>query len=208
MKRLAVKNSAAVAAMLMALVPSLASADSGHAYITGTNPTVLKVKSNGQAYTKLDLLGNFSVSAKLKFDTGVTGRIKSWKAEPVMINGYGIATPVQGTSAYKQSKSYSVGHRPKSINKNLVFSMPSSMIKNAAVAMCNWRANTLRDQGKSNQQIFSQNQEVHFNVQLKASVDSMGPGRTIKSGKLMRRINSRCGAANGPGRRFLLAAKT
>ena len=103
-------------------------ADSGTGYITDANPKPLVVLSNGQEYTNLDHDGSINIVGRLEYDTGTAGRIKSWWAKPKMTNGYSIESEVPGMQAYKQSQSYPIGNRPKSLNKNLIFSraMPKS----------------------------------------------------------------------------------
>jgi uncharacterized membrane protein len=176
MMRISLKKTSLFAAVILTLNPAIAFADTGKGYITGIQPSMIKVKSNGQAYTQLDYIGNFSVLGKLRFSVGDTGRIKSWKASPVIENGYGIAAIIPGTGAYEKTKSYAIGHRPKTINQTMVFSLPGSMIENAAVAMCNLQANTLRGQGLSDHQIFNQHRYVSFYISMNASVDSTGLG--------------------------------
>ncbi|WP_171125619.1 MULTISPECIES: hypothetical protein [unclassified Ruegeria] len=161
---------------IFAALPHVASADSGVATVTNTNPTSLKVLSNGQNYTKLDLNGKFVVGANLKYDTGTAGRIKKWTMEPEITHGFGIAAKVQGTSFYKKTVSYSVGNRPKSIDYNWPFALSVGTIESAAVSMCEMKATVLRNQGKSDKQIFGSNHEVSFKVSLKTTVEASGAG--------------------------------
>ena len=174
MKIVKMIKSSAVALSLT--LPAAAFADTAYSYVYDTNPTVLKVLSNGQDYTKVDLLGNFSIAAKLKYNTGTAGRIKSWQAYPTITNGYGIASQIPNTQFYKQSQSYSIGNRPKKIDKTLGFAIPATAVQSAAVSMCNWKADWLRGQGKSDKWIFDRHHEVHFEVELVASVDASGAG--------------------------------
>ena len=130
--------------------------------MTDTNPRVINVMSNGKNYTKLDYEGNFLIDARLEFDTGIAGRIKSWWIEPRMVNSFGPAQEVHGLNFYRESHSYPVGQRPKSINKKILFSVSSDMIEPNAVSMCNLRAAALRNQGKSDKWIFNHNHDVYF----------------------------------------------
>ena len=161
---------------MLSMSMSSFSADIGKARINNAAPKPWVVLSNGQSYTKFNHFGMVTVVGNLQYDTGTAGRVKSWSAYPVLTNGYGIASQVQGLSAYKKSKSYSVGSRPKKINKTLPFSIPASKVKSAAISMCNWQANNLRKQGQSNKQIFSKNREVTFRATIKASVNANGAG--------------------------------
>ena len=42
-----------------------------------------------------------TVVGHLEYNTNTAGRVKSWNAEPVVTNGYGIASQIQGLGAYK-----------------------------------------------------------------------------------------------------------
>ena len=175
-------------------------ADSGIGYVKDAAPKPWIVLSNGQEYTKLDHKGMLTILARLEYDTEVGGGVKGWWAYPAVTNGYGIAAPVPGMDAYKQSKSYSVGNRPDVIGKNLVFSIPVSKFNSAAVGMCNFLANKLRNEGKSNKQIFSKNREVSFSAWLKYDVDASGAGsgNPILQGTGSHQIKVRCQKWSGP----------
>ena len=170
-----IKPMALIAGILFAL-PHAAKADSGVAYVKSTNPSTLSVLSNGQNYTKLDLNGKFVVKANIEFSTGTAGRIKQWTMEPVITHGFGIAAKVPGTSFYKKTVNYSLGNRPKTIDIDWNFNLTAGTIESAAVSMCEMKAISLRNQGKSNKQIFGSNQEVSFKVDVKATVNSTGAG--------------------------------
>lgn len=169
------KTVALISGVLVAL-PHVAAADSGIAVVTNTNPTSLTVLSNGQDYTKLGLNGKFVIGANLEYSTGTAGRIKKWSMEPVITHGFGIAAKVPGTGFYQKTVTYPVGNRPKSIDYNWSFNLSASTIEAAAVSMCRMKATVLRNQGKSDKQIFGANHEVSFKVWIKASVDATGAG--------------------------------
>lgn len=193
-----IKATAALATLMAA--PTLVAADSGIAQVTGTNPSMLKVKSNGQDYTKLDLMGKFVIGANLEFDTGTAGRIKQWTMEPEMEHGYGIAAKVPGLAFYKKTVNYSVGNRPKTLDYNHPFAISVGNIENAALSMCRWKANSLRQQGKSNKQIFAKNYDVSFKVTVKATVNSTGAGSNnqIWEAAAPHVVKVRCMKWNGP----------
>ena len=153
-----------------------AHADTGTGYLTSAAPVPWIVNSNGQNYTQFKTMGMVSINGKLKYDVGVAGGIKSWWAQPNVINGYSIASQVQGLAAYKKWQSYPFGSRPNTLNKNLDFSIPATVFQTNAVSMCNILANSLRNQGKSNQQIFSQDREVTFTASLDYGFDATGAG--------------------------------
>lgn len=157
-------------------LPAVGAVDVGQGYISNATPKPWVVKSNGTSYHKFNHFGMLSVVGRLKYDTHATGRIKSWWAKPSLTNGYGIASVVPGMNAHKISKTYSVGSRPKKINKILPFTIPATKVGPRAIVMCNWLANSLRKKGFSNQKIFSKNREVSFIAKVKSSVNAYGAG--------------------------------
>jgi hypothetical protein len=179
---------------LCSLIPLSSYADFGIAHITNYSPKPWVVLSNGQSYTKFNHLGMVTVVGRLKYDAGTAGRVKSWSTYPVLTNGYGIASQVPGLNAYKVSKSYSVGSRPKKVDKIIPFSIPAYKVGPSAVSMCNWQANNLRKQGLSNKQIFSKDREVTFTASMKASVSANGAGsnKAIWEASWPKTIKVRC----------------
>jgi|GEM_PF-3679719 len=183
-----------------ALGVTSAHADTGTGYLTSASPDPWVVKSNGQSYTQFKTMGFVSIKGKLQYDVGVAGGIKSWWAQPEVINGYGIASPVQGLAAYKLTQAYPFGSRPNTLNKTLNFSINQGVFENNAVGMCNWLANSLRNQGKSNAQIFSQDREVNFTASLDYGVDATGAGSGNPIWEYSAPINIKvkCAKWNGP----------
>ncbi len=169
---------------------SQAQADTVAGFIYSSAPKPWVVLSNGQSYSKFNHKGMVSISGRLKYDTAVAGRVKSWWAYPVMKNGFGIANQ----DAYKKSKSYPSGSRPKKIDKKLTFSIPASKYASAAVGLCNLLAKQLRSQGKSNKQIFAQDRQVIFDPYLRYNVDASGAGSNKPSEEvqLHHKITVRC----------------
>jgi hypothetical protein len=172
---LALLNAACFATVSLA-APALA--DSGEAYISSATPDPLVVLGDGQNYTKLDtpIIGDFLLKGRLKFEVGSVGGVKSWVAWPYIATGYGIFQEIEGLKTYKVSKSYGVGSRPDKIDKQIEFWIPYSVIEGFAVSMCQWKAHSLRDQGKSDAEIFAKTHEVSFDIDMRATVDSTGAG--------------------------------
>jgi hypothetical protein len=163
--------------ILALLSATPAAADTGKAQIGWSKDNPLIVLSNGQSYTEVhSIIGDFVLKGWLDYEVGSVGGIKSWSAWAKIETNYGIAQSIPGLKAYKVSKSYGVGSRPDSISKNIEIEIPYSVIEPYAVGMCNFRAAALRDQGKSDQQIFGQDQEVSFEIDMGAEVDATGAG--------------------------------
>ena len=184
-----------------AMLPGLAWADTGTAYVTSVEPATLVVKSNGASYTQLATPPSWVVVfARLEYDTGVAGRIESWWIQPKIINGYGIYSEMPGMAAFRQAQHYAIGSRPKSIGLNLVLPVLGNSFADRAVAMCNMKADYLRSQGKSNAWIFSQDRMVSFKVQVDYGVDATGPGskNPILEGQGEKTITVRCSRFTGP----------
>jgi hypothetical protein len=166
---------AATALLLVATTP--AAADTGRAWIGWSKDNPLVVLSNGQNYTKVQVvIGDFVLRGRLEFETGTAGTVKSWTVWPDMSTGYGIYQEIAGLKDYKVSKSYSIGSRPGVIDKQIEFSIPYSVVQGLAISMCEQKAHSLREQGKSDKQIFGQNHEVSYRIGMNASVDSTGAG--------------------------------
>ena len=164
------------AALLLAGMTAPALADVGDVRVTNFSPKPLVVSSNGQSYTKLKNLGNTNVQIRFEYDVGSVGRVKSWKVWPHITNGYGIAANLGNLEGYAYSKSYSVGNRPKVVDRTVAVAIPAALYKDHAVNMCNWLASNLRNQGLSNNQIFSQDREVHFDARADFKVSATGAG--------------------------------
>ncbi len=166
----------AVAVAMVAGMASPALADFGSTYVTNFAPKPLVVKSNGQSYTKLDGGGLTNVQIKFEYDTGFSGRVKSWKVWPQMTTGIGIANDIGNLKTYGVGKSYGVGSRPKVVSKYVSANVPFATLAPHAVAMCNMLRDQLRGNGMSDKQIFSKDREVHFNAIAKYEVNATGPG--------------------------------
>lgn len=163
---------------LTLLVATPAAADNGSAWISWSKDNPLIVLSNGESYTKIDtVIGDFVLRGRLEFDTESAGSVKSWSVWPKMNTGYGISQEVPGLKDYKVSKSYGVGSRPDEIGKNVEFSIPYAVVEPLAVAMCTWQAHSLREEGKSDKQIFGEDHEASFEIGMAATVDSTGAGQ-------------------------------
>jgi hypothetical protein len=164
----------ATALALLAAAPAAAQ-DTGARRITWSKDNPLIVLSNGQSYTKIDtVIGDFVLRGEFSFSTEGVDRIKSWAAWPSIWHGYGIGEPVPSLKAYKVSKSYGIGSRPKDVDENLEFSISYSLIEPVAVRMCNQKAAALREAGKSDKQIFGQNHEVSLEASLDTHIDTTG----------------------------------
>jgi hypothetical protein len=151
-------------------------ADNGSASVDSVAPKPMVVLSNGQNYTGVDVNFLVSIKLRLKFDTGSVGGVKSWRVHPTASTGYGVSMPVGGLEAYSEHKTYGQGNRPKKIDRTETILIPVNLFQGLAIQMCEFQATKLRQQGKSDAEIFGQDRMVSFNVWGNASVDSTGAG--------------------------------
>lgn len=173
---LSIKEFAVVCAAALVSAGAAQAADVQTSSVTSVNPTSLSVLSNGQSYTVLDQKGSVTINAHIYYDVGTAGRIHSWEAAPIVLTGYGQQKQLFGLQLFRVWKTYPVGGRPKTVDKTVAIQVPASALESTAVEMCNLRADKLRDQGRSDKQIFGQNQQVSFKVSVDFSVDASGSG--------------------------------
>ena len=166
------------------------------------DPKSLTVVSNGSEYTKLSgqtELMQFHVQVDI--DTFLTGRVKSWRFRPKVVNGISIAGEVLGLEPYTISREYDLGSRPKSVNEAYGMTFPASMVEANAIFMCNTLANGLRADGLSDQAIFGVDREVHFNVTAAGDAETTGPGSNslwVSSGGPAIPLTVKCQRWTGP----------
>ena len=175
-RRIAVLGIGAMAALSQ---PALA--DNGSTSVKSVNPGTLKVLSNGQSYTKLDLAGTFKIVGRIEYSAGVSGFIKKWTLEPVITHGFGIAAQVPGASFYKTGSSYANHEAPNAIGQDVQFALSPGTLEASAISMCEHKATSLRHKGQTDSQIFGKDQQVSFEVSMKAQVQATGPGKNNQS---------------------------
>jgi hypothetical protein len=176
MKLAAKISTIAASTAIIAATATSALADTKSAAVTNVNPSELEVVSNGTSYTKMTNVGTTNISVHIKYDVGVAGRVHAWTVTPVIKTGYGQVKSLLGMNAYKVSKTYSFGSRPKVVDKNVVASVPASSYSSLGVEMCNKLADNLRGQGLSNKQIFDVNRSVNFTVEAAFTTEVSGAG--------------------------------
>jgi len=162
--------------VLAAFAAAPAQADEGDYQIQSISPNSIVVLSNGQDYTQLQGNSPAIIEAHVYLDVGVSGSIVSWWVEPEIWTGVGIATEVGGMWFSRHSESYPFGNRPNTVNKSVDLSVAAGTIEDEAVSMCNTIAAGLRHNGASNAQIFGQDRQAHFEVNLAHYQNLNGPG--------------------------------
>lgn len=148
----------------VALAPTDARADKVSTNVFAISPGTLTVVSNGASYTALKEQSQVSFGIHFTYDTEFGGRIKSWKIWPRIKPANGHGWNDYGMSIWGVSESYPVGQRPKSVARNRFVSVPAQALKVPALALCNAEAQRLRNQGKSDAEIFSKDRKLAFDV--------------------------------------------
>jgi hypothetical protein len=162
---------AALGAGMLAAGP--AAADSGDADVVWLATPSIIVEGNGNNYGKVDPSSqNIDGKIRVELDAGVSGRVKSWEAWPVLRTAVTDWKAFKGTGT-SRSQSYSTP-RPKTVNEEFFFSIPWVHYAETVVAACNARAAELRGQGLGNGEIFSQDRPAKIEVDVGLSYDMSG----------------------------------
>lgn len=164
------------AALLATVCAPASAADFVDAKVTGHAPSPLVVASNGTSYTTFKVTGVVSVKLHFQYDTWAAGRVNSWKIWPAIENGVGNSANLGNLKPYGYAQNYSLGNRPKKVDRHVASNVPAAIFANNAVFMCNALANGLRQQGLTDTQIFSKDRNVFFNATASYDVDATGPG--------------------------------
>jgi hypothetical protein len=187
MNRIPMKNSihirtlaAGIMGITMAagFLPSMAGADS----LTHVAPyPSYKVKSNGESYTQM---GDAIAGYVIKYDVNLSqgNRIKEWTiVSELFLHGENVPDNYPNPddridlSPWSTSAKYSFGNRPKSWTGTATSKViPYMHGADKFVAMCNALAADLRDEGMSNQEIFSQDRTIKLLLNSFISVDRKG----------------------------------
>ena len=166
-RRAAILLGTALVATGIAASPSLA-AWYDHAAVVSHNPHVIEVESDGNNYTEPSIpLVSLSADLHVEIDAGISGKVKSWEA-------WLLAKPQTGSwvhfSNHAFTKSYSVGSRPKTVNRTETVNIPYGTLAPFLTGHCNVKANQLRAGGMSDAEIFGQDRTIK--VELSATADA------------------------------------
>ena len=152
---------------------SPAAADTGHVEVIWLASPSIVVEGNGTAYYKMDPSSqNIDGKIRVELDAGVSGRVRSWEAWPMLRTVATDWKAFKGTGI-SRSKSYD-SPRPKTVNEEFFFSIPWVHYAETAIAACNGQAAQLRGQGLSNGAIFSQDRSAKIEAEAGFSYDMSG----------------------------------
>lgn len=137
--------------------PHTAFADTAKVDVKNVSGPTLKVKTDGSNYTALS--GSFpaiKVDLHIQLDAGVSGRVKFWKAWPEL--------DAKKFKDNGKSATYSIGNRPKKVDRVETTMIAAADYAEVAVAACNLQANKLRSTGKNNAEIFAAQHNLWIDV--------------------------------------------
>jgi hypothetical protein len=147
-------------------------ADTAVSKLKGYTPseiTKVGVNASGTAYMQTGLM-DIAASLQVIVDAEVSGRVKSWKTWLRVKTENSTWVHFSNNAA---SKSYSIP-RPKKVNTVTSVAVPHMTLAPVMVAYCNAMADNLRGQGKSNQEIFSQDRTVPVAIRTDLSYETSG----------------------------------
>ena len=128
---------------------------------------VIEVQTNGSSYTGVTAIG-YGWEAEFVIDSGVVGKIKSWKVWP-SINVAGVGD--HSLNLYAASKSYPIGDRPEHVHRTESRLFPDVAIKNFALQVCNYNRTILKNQGHSDSYVFGKEHKVATTIFGNMDVD-------------------------------------
>ena len=127
------------------------------------------VLSDGEKYTEVKP-GVIAASENLSADVHVwaaveIGVIKSWSTWlEVRSEAGSLAIPTVEFKDHSFSHSYPKNSRPSEVDRTVQVVVPRSAITNLFATQCNRYAETLRNQGLSNQEIFNINRSISYRI--------------------------------------------
>ncbi|MGD1876863.1 MAG: hypothetical protein ACFB13_05105 [Kiloniellaceae bacterium] len=160
-------------AVLAALLPAAAFADSGSATVTNLITKQIVVESNGSSYHRTNQLANLVADVRVKVSTGAVGRVKSWEVYLGLASEGGEQMWFQ---SFGTSKSYPWHDRPSGVDRTERLQVPEAVWGAFVRTRCNELADTLRAQGQSNAAIFGQDRKLPLTVAAGMDADTTGAG--------------------------------
>ncbi|MFK7814990.1 MAG: hypothetical protein AB8B92_01520 [Gammaproteobacteria bacterium] len=127
------------------------------------------VLNDGEKYTEVKP-GVIAASENLSADVHVwaavaIGVIKNWSTWLELRSEAGsLAIPTVEFKDHSFSHSYPKNSRPSEVDRTVKVVVPRSAITNLFATQCNRQAETLRNQGLSNQEIFSKNRSISYRI--------------------------------------------
>lgn len=139
------------------------------------HPAVITVTGDGQGYHGVNAANGLLYKVRLAYDTGVAGRIKSWRVQPLVAIDGTWMNPFFLTT-FEKTQSYPIGNRPKKIDEQIVLGTTNSFLTSPVRKACNDRLQARLDGGMNVVQAYAAGDEIPIQVDMQAEVDANGPG--------------------------------
>jgi len=151
-------------------IADMAYADTAEAVIDYLPPKNVYVKSDGYIYDQNASDMTITAGHHVDIDAEISGKIKNWQV-------WMVTTPEGGVGQHHNSggdsESYSFGNRPKEVHQNGSISADMST---SGKLLCNQLAETLRNNGMGNEDIFAQDRIITIGVQAVVDFEATGTG--------------------------------
>jgi len=164
-------------------ITGVAYADNYYAKVINVHSKQLFVLNDGEKYTELkpgviSVSEDLAADVRLDLNAGISGKVKSWSTWLAMrIDSGPIILSEIAFQEHGTSHSYPRFNRPKEVHRTETIVVPRTAISNLFATQCNRLAETLRNQGLSNQEIFSTNRSIEFQIRADVSASYTGlPG--------------------------------
>ncbi len=138
-------------------------------------PEEFTVTGDATGYKQVSGHDKVTFDARLQYDTGVAGRIVSWRMEPRIKIGSDDVNPFW-LADYDKGTSYPAFNRPKEIDIQTTMFVSTFVLKNFILAACNARLQERLDNGMPSVQAFGTEATVKIKYALHAEVNANGAG--------------------------------
>ena len=169
-KSILVTTSVIAGAALASASPSYAGGATKLISYTPATITKVGANSSGTAYQQTGLM-QLSANVDVYIDAGIAAHVKDWKRwlRVRTENSSWVDFSDDGVS-----ESYPILNRPQTVEVLVGMDVAHEILSPLMVSYCNSMADDLRDQGKSNQEIFSQDRSVPVFIQVGKSTNYVG----------------------------------
>ncbi len=178
------------------LMSEISHADTGVIEVHNIIPKTLTVLNDGKAYTGLSKKPlMMTAQLRLTLDANALGGIKGWQ---VWLHASLKDGPKIHFSPYKDEMRYNAPY-PKTVETVALLSIPHKAIEPVLVAHCRALAGRLKEQGKTEVEIYDKDRTLSFGLAGSLNYEPVGGGNRSLSEtrpfKTLGRLTVICGAA-------------
>ena len=173
-------NKIALASVIAALGSTMAVSAYAEETLPGTQHALhishspIVVNSDGKNYTTIRSGSAIKMETHQDLSAN-SGRVKSWKIVPYMVRSYGLfQDPVIEFPAGQATASYPAGNRPQTVKVVREVTIPLGDVITQAIGQCNAMAEALRNEGKTDAQIFKKDRVVGVKVSARGESKVVG----------------------------------